>query len=556
MLQGEIKASINSSIELGTFSMQTFYDAVRKLKRGAWMSKTDIKKAFRAVPLSEDQWELLTFLAGPGGDPYADTRLPFGLAKSPEIFCRLTDLVRLIMASMGYEDIVSYVDDFWLTASDEDKCNTALDALNSLLQKLGFQVEASKVERATRHITFLGLGLTTDAANDGTNVMEAHVPEDKMDNIIELASALSQPLRSYEVSQLQTLVGKLAFVTTVVRGARAHTMSLHHLLNQATAVGSRRFTMDYDGAADIRFWTTFGRVFNGKTPILAEPNLDPRFLSTDASDTGFGAFFPGHGIWADFTPASIKRAARLHPTGKLFSPALQAAAVEAYLLEAEDEWPRRDTAINVKKLFAFVWAAAIFGHRWRGRHVTLHVDNTAALARINSGSTRSANPAAAKMLRLLFWLSATHDFTVRATYINTQHNTLADILSRSGEKGAAYNRRRWPRGRALRRPRRRDHLHGALGLLATAQRRAPAGGGHQAYLGPVRVNWAGGRGRVVEHGRTDSHRNASQRAISALRLRLLFPLCPSNGRTRGVSAAADGPSCTTLGYMARRQLQR
>ena len=34
--------------------MQTFYDAVRKLKRGAWMSKTDIKKAFRAVPLSED----------------------------------------------------------------------------------------------------------------------------------------------------------------------------------------------------------------------------------------------------------------------------------------------------------------------------------------------------------------------------------------------------------------------------------------------------------------------------------------------------------------------
>ena len=433
VLQGEIKASINSSIELGTFSMQTFYDAVRKLKRGAWMSKTDIKKAFRAVPLSEDQWELLAFMAGPGGDAYADTRLPFGLAKSPEIFCKITDLVRLIMASMGYEDIVSYVDDFWLTAPDEAKCNAALDALNTLLRRLGFQVEESKVEKATRDITFLGLGLTTDARGDGSNVMEARVPEEKMREITTMASTMRYPFRTFEVSALQTLLGKMDFVTKVLRGAKAHTMSLHHLSQHATAVGSLRFTMDYEGAADLSFWINFGHVFNGKTLILAEPNLDPHFLSTDASDTGFGAFYHGQGLWARFTLANLKRNARLHP--RRFSPPETAAEVEQYLLAARDEWPQEDTAINVKELFAFVWAAAIFGHRWRGRHITLHVDNTAALSWINSGSTRSSNPSAAKMLRRLFWLSATHDFTVRATYINTKHNTLADILSRCGTKG-------------------------------------------------------------------------------------------------------------------------
>ena len=139
-------------LSLGTFSMQPFYDTVRKLKRGAWMSKPE---AFRAVPLSEDQWELLiTFLAGPGSPTWSGSSWPaWATRTSPPT---------------------------WTTFSDEDKCNAALDALNTLLQKLGFQVEASKVERVTRRIAIRGLGITTDAANDGTNVMEAHVPEDNV----------------------------------------------------------------------------------------------------------------------------------------------------------------------------------------------------------------------------------------------------------------------------------------------------------------------------------------------------------------------------------------
>ena len=436
VLQGQIKASINSSIELGEFKMQTFYDAVRKLKRGAWMSKSDIKKAFCSVPLSDDQWELLAFVAGPGGDTYADTRLPFGLAKSPEIFCRLTDLVRLIMASMGYEDIVSYVDDFWLTASDEAKCNAALDALNALLRKLGFQVEESKVEKATKSITFLGLGLSTDARHDGSGVMEAYVPAAKLTDIVDLASALRQPHHRYEVSKLQSLLGKMAFVSRVVHGARAHTMSLLALLNAANAVGSYTFVMDPDGAADIDFWVKFSRSFNGVVLLLEEPDLDPRFLSTDASDTGFGVFFHGQGLWAEFNPTSLEAAATHH--AKLFAPPDRVSEIRGHLLGLREVWPGAATAINIKELFAFVWAATVFGHRWRGRRITLHVDNAAALAWINNGSTRSANPFAARMLRRLFWLSASLDFIVKAVYINTKHNVLADILSRSGGRGGAY----------------------------------------------------------------------------------------------------------------------
>lgn len=93
------------------------------------------------------------------------------------IFHRLTQAVTRIMARMGYNLIVVYLDDFLITAETESQCAEALNCLIQPLRKLEFAaIHWGKVVDPCTKITFLGIELDPIA-------MSLRLPEEKLQTL-------------------------------------------------------------------------------------------------------------------------------------------------------------------------------------------------------------------------------------------------------------------------------------------------------------------------------------------------------------------------------------
>ena len=125
--------SINDHAKARKFRMMSHQDAFALMRPKHWMAKLDIKSAFRTVGVHPLDQHLLSFKWTARGHTryFRDTRFPFGLKCSLEIFCRLSQAVRAMMAARGHggkvtmvyrveadalnpNQTVVYVDDFWV----------------------------------------------------------------------------------------------------------------------------------------------------------------------------------------------------------------------------------------------------------------------------------------------------------------------------------------------------------------------------------------------------------------------------------------------------------
>ena len=100
-----------------------------------------------------------------------------------------------------------------------------------------------------------------------------------------------------------------------------------------------------------------------------------------------------------------------------------------------DKWPgTRNHHITYKETLALEPAATIWGPLWANKTVYIHCDNQAAVQMINRGS--SHNPLIMDSLRRIFWLSAIHNFRLRAIYLPGIYNQIADCVSRLHENNS------------------------------------------------------------------------------------------------------------------------
>ena len=142
-----IARGLNDYIEMQSFQFQTLDDAIKLLGPNFFMAKIDLRHAYRSVPMHYTNfaatglhWQFK------GHDHFTymyDTRLPFGAKSSPEIFHRLTQSVRCMMARQGFHTVVVYLDDFLVVGQTKQECQLAFDTLLQLLQHLGFQISWS-----------------------------------------------------------------------------------------------------------------------------------------------------------------------------------------------------------------------------------------------------------------------------------------------------------------------------------------------------------------------------------------------------------------------------
>ena len=118
---------------------QTISEACSLAKPSYFLSKVDLKSAYRSVPINSADYPLTGlkwWFSGEKSPCYLfDVKLPFGSNVGPAIFSRLTQSVRRMMARRGYVNLVVYLDDFFIVESSFQRCLEGQHVLIGLLRK-------------------------------------------------------------------------------------------------------------------------------------------------------------------------------------------------------------------------------------------------------------------------------------------------------------------------------------------------------------------------------------------------------------------------------------
>lgn len=384
--------AVNDFISTHSFKFQTLDDAIKLLKPNYFMAKIDLKHAYRSVPIHPANYQATGCkwrFSGDDFDTYFyDTRLPFGAKSSPEIFHRLTQAVRRMMAKRGFLHVIVYLDDFLVIGATQAECARAYEVLLQLLTDLGFTISQHKLVPPTRQLTFLGVELDTVACT-------MTLPQEKLRECQALVSSFMHKRRATK-NQLQRLAGKLNWACRVVYGGRTFLRRVLTTMNSLSPGAKHRLGPSF--YCDISWWEKFLHVFNGKQFFLEDrPTVD---VMTDSCSLAAGGYFRGDWFYFHFS---------------LDNPT----------------WSQLH--INHKETLAIVLAAKRWGHVWANHRVIIYSDNQAAVQIINKGTT--GNEVIMQELRELFWLSAMYNFHITAIYLEGFRNTTADAISRLHERG-------------------------------------------------------------------------------------------------------------------------
>lgn len=158
---------------------------------------------------------------------YFDTRCPFGLRTSAKICQRTTKAVVHCFTELGFFADV-YLNDFY-SADTPERASLAFQTLQDLLHELGLQTSPDKDCPPSTNMVCLGVEVDSD--HFMLSVTETRVK----DLLSELSSWSSH--ESSTLKQLQSLLGKLSFVTACVKPGR---IFMSRLLNSLRAFPSTR----------------------------------------------------------------------------------------------------------------------------------------------------------------------------------------------------------------------------------------------------------------------------------------------------------------------------
>ena len=199
--------SINDHIPKDPYSLQYVRvdDAIsilQSLGPGSYMAKTDLKSAFRLIPIHPDDWNLLGVYWK--AHYYVDLYLPFGLRSSPYIFNQLSDALEWILKNKyGLQHVIHILDDFVVAEPSRVGCLKTFSTLLKVFMSLRAPLVASKTLGPSQVIEFMGIVLDTTR-------MEARLPEDKLSRTRDLLKSF-QGRRSVRLVELQSLIGTLQF---------------------------------------------------------------------------------------------------------------------------------------------------------------------------------------------------------------------------------------------------------------------------------------------------------------------------------------------------------
>lgn len=265
-----------------------------------------------------------------------------------------------------------------------------------MLNKLGFPFSLEKLEGPITRIVFLGILFDSIA-------MTLSLDDERLADLRALLLGWKGK-KTGSRKELQSLVGKLNFASSVVKSGRIFFRSILEQLKRIspTANADTQHPLNEDFFRDVNWWLTFASEWNGVSLIPPHPASKPSIIiDTDACQKGYGAVFVNgeHWLAGQWTPDELSAATR---TETLSMPWLELRAVAI--------------------------AAATWGKTWKGQRVLVRSDCKAAVdVWMNESST---NVQMTDLVRSILFLAALHDFHLSIIHIPGADNMFADWLSR------------------------------------------------------------------------------------------------------------------------------
>ena len=376
-----VNSNISKSQYLGTEfvltlpSIDIITNKVKQFGKGSLLYKIDISRAFRHVKIDPRNYFLLGLKHQ---DYYLDTCLPFGYRNGSEIIQNLSDAIRFIMKSQGY-DVINYIDDVigFGTSSTE---RPSFDALTKLLQKLGLDISIKKLVQPATKVTCLGVEVDTE------NFTVA-IPNEKVSEILKKCHQWTGKTHSTK-KELQSLLGSLLYMSKCVRSSR---MYLNRMLDTLRShVGTASIVLDINFHRDLNWFNKFLKKFNGR------------------------AFFNHRPV-----EATIELDACLQGLGAIYRNQVYAFPIPQYC----DSF-----SIVHSEMVNILVAIRVWGKVWKNQRIVIKCDNQVVVSVLNSGKTQDLTLAA--IARNIMMEISEQDIDLQVIHILGVKNKVADLLSR------------------------------------------------------------------------------------------------------------------------------
>ena len=256
--------------------------------------KTDIKSAFRILPMSKKSWKWLVMMAE---NPlmsklqfFIDKCLPFGASISCAIFQRFSDALKFLteIRTNTKKRITNYLDDFLFLAALLDRCNQLIQGFLDMCDQFNIPIAVEKTEWACTRIVFLGILL------DGEYMILA-IPEEKKQRAIVMLQTMLDKKKA-TVKEIQALCGFLNFLNKAIVPGRAFTRRMYakysHLIKyeNTKVLGCKKarvisklkphhhIRLDKEFKADCGVWLEF---FSGSCrTVVNRPMIDMSWSKT------------------------------------------------------------------------------------------------------------------------------------------------------------------------------------------------------------------------------------------------------------------------------------
>ena len=157
---------------------------MKLVNRGTHLAKTDIKSAFRIIPVHPSQYHLLGMQWE--GSYFYDTTLPMGCSISCAIFEAFSSAMEWVAKNkLGIPYMTHVLDNFLFIASSHYETRHQLQRFLSFCSECSIPMALEKTEGHPTELPFLGITLNVSH-------FMAQLPRDKLENCRALITQATQ----------------------------------------------------------------------------------------------------------------------------------------------------------------------------------------------------------------------------------------------------------------------------------------------------------------------------------------------------------------------------
>ena len=319
--------SVNDHIDPDQFRLtyKSIDDAVgicMSYSQPCYLAKSDLRSAFNSITVNPKFWHKLGFEWQ--GMFYASACLPFGLRSSPALFDIFARGLEFMSISRGMSPgSIHYLDDTLTSGSCAAECERSIQIFNQTAQLAGFDLQIEKCTTPAQSIEFLGIQINTVTRT-------LSITDTRLNEILQLLSVWEGKKRCTK-RELLSLIGKLSFVSRVIRAGRTF---LRRLINLSTKVKYLHYklSLNKQAQADIHWWKTCIDSHNG-VAMFPEYWVTNEYhtIYSDASNVALGAViglkwtllpFIGNNRWLCDMPIHFREMLAVCVAVKTYAPSL------------------------------------------------------------------------------------------------------------------------------------------------------------------------------------------------------------------------------------------